>query len=118
MQLAETLQKVRRHFFDVDLSTGRFSRVDEYFNGLERHVNEQVRTMVEEKSKEAQAEITRLSQSMQLGGSERQAQVKQVQQQLAQWDNIGKYAKQVMGQIEALKRPAAPAPAASQPAAR
>jgi hypothetical protein len=27
---------------------------------------------------------------------------------IAQWDKIGKYAKQVMTQIEALKRPKAP----------
>ena len=118
MQLAEMLQQVRRHFFDVDLTSTRFSPVDEYFTSLERHVNGQVRAMVEQKSKEAQAEITRLSQASQLHGREREAQVKQAQQQLAQWDNIGKYAKQVMAQIEALKRPEAPAAAVSQPAGR
>ncbi len=112
------LQQVRRHFFDVELTPTRFSPVDEYFSSLERHVNGQVRAMVEQKSKEAQAEITRLSQASQLHGREREDQVKQAQQQLAQWDNIGKYAKQVMAQIEALKRPEAPAAAASQPAGR
>lgn len=109
MQLMEMLQQVRRHFFDADLSAGSFSRVDEYFKTLERAVNEQVQELVREKSKEAQAEISRLAQARQLDGGEREAQVKQVQQQLAQWDNIGKYAKQVTAQMEALKRPKAPA---------
>jgi predicted house-cleaning noncanonical NTP pyrophosphatase (MazG superfamily) len=108
MQLAEVLQKVRRHFFDVDLSTGNFSRVDEYFNNLERTVNEQVRGMVEKKSKESQAEISRLAQAAQLSGREREARIEQTRQQLAQWDKIGKSAKDIMGRMEALKRPQAP----------
>jgi GTP-binding protein EngB required for normal cell division len=108
-QLLQMLQQVRRHFFDADLSAGRFSRVDEYFKTLERTVNEQVQQLVQEKSKEAQAEISRLTEGTQLEGREREARVKQTQQQLAQWDNIGKYAKQLTAQTEALKRPVAPA---------
>ena len=69
----------------------------------DRAVNEQVREIVEEKSKEAQAETTRLKEAVQLGDREREARIKQTQQQLAQWDNIGKYAKQVIEQVEALK---------------
>ncbi len=103
-QLMEMLQQVRRHFFDVNLTAGSFSRVDEYFRTLDRAVNEQVRELAQKKSEEAQAEITRLTQTMQLGDREREARVKQAQGQLAQWDKIGKYAKQVMAQIEALKR--------------
>jgi len=72
-------------------------------------VNEQVQELVREKSKEAQAEISRLTQSTQLEGREREAKAKQAQQQLAQWDNIGKYAKQLTAQMEALKQPKAPA---------
>jgi predicted GTPase len=110
-QLMEMLQQVRRHFFDVDLTAGNFSRVDEYFRTLDRAVNEQVRELAEKKSEEAQAEITRLKGTMQLDDRERETRVKQAQGQLAQWDKIGKYTKQVMVQIEALKRPKAPAKA-------
>jgi hypothetical protein len=106
-QLAEMLQQIRRHFFDVDLTADNFSRVDEYFRTLDRTVNEQVRELAQKKSKEAKAEITRLAKTAQLDDREREAQVKQAQEQLARWDNIGKYAKQVMAQIEALKRPKA-----------
>jgi hypothetical protein len=104
------LQQVRRHFFDVDLTAGNFSRVDEYFRTLDRSVNEQVRELAQKKSEEAQAEITRLAQATQLDDREREARIKPAQEQLAQWDNIGKYTKQVMAQIEALKRPKAKAP--------
>jgi molybdopterin converting factor small subunit len=108
VQLAEQLQKVRRHFFDVDLGAGSYSRVDEYFMTLDRTVNEQVRELVEKKSKESQAEIARLKEAIQLGDREREARTKQVQEQLAKWDNIGKSIGAVMDQIKALQRPAAP----------
>ncbi len=111
VQLAEQLQKVRRHFFDADLAAGSFSRVDEYFRNLERAVNEQVRKLVEKKSEEAQAEITRLTQMRQLDDRGRDARIREAQEQLSQWDNIGKYAKQVTAQIQALKRPKVPAKA-------
>ena len=110
-QLAEMTQQVRRHFFDVDLTAGNFSRVDEHFRTLDRVVNEQVRELAQKKAEEAQAEITRLAQARQLEDREREAQIKPAQEQLAQWDNIGKYTKQVMAQIEAMKRPKAPAKA-------
>jgi hypothetical protein len=106
-QLAEMLQQVRRHFFDVDLTADNFSRVDEYFRTLDRTVNEQVRELAQKRSEEAKAEITRLAKTAQLNDREREARVKQAQEQLARWDNIGKYAKQVVAQIEELKRPKA-----------
>jgi GTPase SAR1 family protein len=108
MQLAELLQKVRRHFFNVDLATGSFSLVDEYFKTLDRVVNEQVRELVDKKSREAQAEINHLAQTAQLSSREREARIEQTRQQLAQWDSIGKSAKDIMKRMEGLKQPQAP----------
>ena len=45
-----------------------------------------------------------------VGDREREARIKPAQEQLAQWGDIGKYTKQVMAQIEALKRPKTKAP--------
>jgi hypothetical protein len=108
MQLAEQLQKVRRHFFDVDLAAGSFSRVEEYFATLDRMVNEHVRELAQKKSKESQAEITRLKEAMQLEGREREARIKQTQEQLAKWDEVGKSLGAVTAQVKALQRPATP----------
>lgn len=105
-QLAETLQQVRRHFFDVDLVTGRFSRVDEFFKELQDTVNAEVRETVDKKTKEAQGEITRLNEAAQLGGREREAQTKKIQEQLARWDQIGKSVGAIAAQIKALQKPA------------
>ncbi|HET6261923.1 MAG TPA: hypothetical protein VFG99_06750, partial [Chloroflexia bacterium] len=109
MQLAEQLQKVRRYFFDVHLTDGSYSRVDEYFTTLDRTVNEQVRQLVEKKSKESQAEINRIKEAIQLSDREREARIKQVQEQLAKWDEVGKSLGAVTAQVKALQRPAAPA---------
>jgi GTPase Era involved in 16S rRNA processing len=111
VQLAEQLQKVRRHFFDVDLTAGAYSRVDEYFMTLDRTVSEHVRGVVEKKSKESQAEISRLKEAMELEGREREARIKQAQEQLAKWDKIGKSVEAVAARLKALQRPAAPATA-------
>ena len=108
MQLAEQLQKVRRHFFDVHLTAGSYSRVDEYFMTLDRTVNEHVRELVEKKSKESQAEIARLKEAMQLGDREREARTRQVQEQLTKWDELGKSLGAVTSRIRALQRPIAP----------
>src|SRR3712207_5824175 len=118
MQLAEQLQKVRRHFFDVHLTTGSYSRVDEYFMTLDRTVNEHVRELVEKKSKESQAEIARLKEAIQLGAREREARTRRLQQQLAEWDEVGKSLEAVMDRIKALQRPAAPAAAPQAAAAQ
>lgn len=90
IRLAEQLQKTRRYFFDVDLASGSFSRVDEYFRTLDATVNEYVRELVEKKSAESQAEISRLKESMQLGHREREVRTKEARERLAVWDNIGR----------------------------
>jgi GTPase SAR1 family protein len=108
VRLAEQLQKVRRYFFDVRLAIGGFSCVDEYFMTLDRVVNEHVRELVEKKSKESQAEISRLTETMKLDDRERQAQTKRTQDQLAAWENIGRSVGAVAARVKALQATAAP----------
>jgi hypothetical protein len=99
---------VRRHFFDVHLTAGSYSRVDEYFMTLDRTVNEHVRELAEKKSKESQAEIARLKEMMQLGDRERGARTRRVQEQLAKWDELGKSLGAVTSRTRALPRPETP----------
>ncbi len=108
VRLAEQFQKTRRYFFDVDLTSGSFSRVDEYFRDLDMMVNEYVRELVEKKSKESQAEINRLKDAMMLDHRERDSGAKKAEERLAVWDNIGKSLGGAMGQIQSPPQPAAP----------
>jgi GTPase SAR1 family protein len=108
IRLAEQFQKARRYFFDVDLASGSYSRVDEYFRDLDLMVNEYVRALVEKKSKESQAEIARLKETMQLGHDDRETSAKKAQEQLAVWDNIGKSLGSAMSQNRTPQGSAAP----------
>ena len=108
MRLAEQLQRVRRHFFDVHLTSGKFSRADEYFKALDSAVNKHVQELVQRKSREAQAEISRLKEAMQLGERERAARTKRTQEQLAQWDEVGRTVAAAAAQIRALQEPGVP----------
>ncbi|MDQ3508911.1 MAG: dynamin family protein [Actinomycetota bacterium] len=109
VRLAEQFQTARRYFFDVDLTSSSYSRVDEYFRDLDMMVNEYVRELVEKKSKESQAEIERLKEAMQLGRGDREDRTRQLQAQLAVWDNIGKSLGGAMGGSHSPPQPAAPA---------
>lgn len=100
IRLAEQFQKTRRYFFDVDLNSASFSRVDEYFRDLDAVVNEYVRELVEKKSKESQAEISRLREAMQLSHRDRDIGAKKAQEQLAVWDNLGKSLADAMDQSQ------------------
>lgn len=108
VRLAELLQKVRRYFFDVRMEIGGFSRVDDYFMTLDGVVNEHVRALVEKKSRESQAEISRLTEAMKLDDRDRQALTKKTQEQLAAWDNAGKAVVAVTNRIKAAQASAAP----------
>lgn len=108
--LAEVLQRVRRHFFEADLASGRFGRVDEYFRDLERDMLARVRSIAEQKSREAEAEISRLTEAARLDDGRRQARVEQVRRMLDEWEGIGKAARDVMTKIKALEGIVAAAP--------
>ena len=108
MRHAEQHQSVRRHFFNVHLTAGRFSRADEYFKNLDSALNEHVRELVQRKSREAQAEISRRKEAMQLGERERAARTKRTQEQLAQWDEVGKSLAAVTARIRELQQPGVP----------
>jgi hypothetical protein len=102
-RLRELLLRVHRHFFDVDLASGRLSLVDEYFKTLERTMNEQIGDLVQQRSREANAEIARLTEAAKLDDQQREAQSKRIRKQLAEWDEIGKATKNTMTLIKALK---------------
>lgn len=102
-RLRGMLLRVQKHFFDVDLASGRLGVVDEHFKALERAMNEQIGELVRRKSKEANAEITRLTDAAKLDDKQREAQDKLIRNQLAQWDEIGKATKDTMTSIKALR---------------
>jgi GTP-binding protein EngB required for normal cell division len=100
--LAAVLQEVRKHFFDVDMPSGRFSRVDEFFNGLERSLAEHVNSLARQKLEESQAEIDRLMEESRLGEEQRKARAEQVRKHLAEWDTLGQAIRQLQSELNEL----------------
>jgi len=111
--MAEVLQKVRSHFFDVDYSAKRGSLVDEYFGALAAAMKEQIQTLTEQKLREAQDEIERLSRTAELDDQQRRARVQDAQQQLAEWDGLGRSIQQAIMELKALDPSRAPVAAAA-----
>lgn len=104
--LYNTLEEVRRRYFDADLSTSRPSLVDEYFGTLERNMFAQLQTMAKQKSEESHAELVRLAEAAELDERNREAQVGRARRQLAEWDDLGESISDVLVEIKALQEPA------------
>jgi GTPase SAR1 family protein len=101
-RLMEVLSHVQGNFYEVNLASGRLSVVDEYFRTVERTMNEQIGDLVRQKSKEANAEITRLTETAKLDAQQRETESKRIRNQLAEWDEIGKATKNTMVVIKGL----------------
>jgi GTPase SAR1 family protein len=101
--LMVVLQQVRQYFFDVDISTARLSRVDEYFDRMERNLFDQIQKLTEEKSKEAKLEARRLIELAELDGRQRTEQIETNRRQIAEWDKIGATIKGLMMQLRQLE---------------
>lgn len=88
--LTTVMQRVRRHFLDVDLASGRASLVDEYFFSLERALMERVQTVVRQQAEQARADAARLMEAARLNDQQRTEQATALQQYMAEWESIGR----------------------------
>jgi GTPase SAR1 family protein len=103
--LAEILQRLRNHFLiAVDLKGGRFTRVDECFNSLERSLSETIAKLATQKIAEAQAEIDRLGEEAKLDDQHRHKKAEESRRQLADWDRIGIRLQEVANELAELER--------------
>jgi len=88
--LGIVLQQVCRYFFEVDESQGRFSRVDEHFEALQKAVMGQVQNLADQKLAQAKAEVARLDEESNLGAAALAAKAEETRVQLARLDAIGR----------------------------
>jgi GTPase SAR1 family protein len=105
--LPNLIEPVRRQFFSEPDTSFRSSPVDEYFNGLDRAMEEQIQAIVKQKLEEAEAEHARLDQSGELDDQQRKDSIEQTQRQLSDWEAIGKVIQNVSARLNALNQPPA-----------
>lgn len=104
------LAQVNSHFFKPDLVARRSGVVDEYFDALERAIDDQVQETVAQKNREYQAEVARLTEAFQMGEGERGAKAQEVRRQLDEWDAFATTVGDLQEQIKAAsERPRAAA---------
>jgi predicted GTPase len=88
--LRNVLQQMQQHFFSVELSTGRFSRVDEYFNNAEASLSKQLDTVVTQRVADMRAELTRLQAQAKLSAKEREEAAQRLRAALDGWEQLGR----------------------------
>jgi hypothetical protein len=104
-RLADLMQRLRHQLlFEVDLGSGRSSRVDECFNSLERGLADTIAKFSAQKLAEAQAEIDVLGEEAKLDDNERQERADEIRRQLAEWDGIGTRIKEIRNELAELER--------------
>ncbi len=103
--LADVLQRIRNHLLsDVDVTGGRFSRVEEYFNSLEGLLGAKIRQLASQKLADAQAESDRFGEQSRLDDQARQERAEETRRQLSDWDGIGMRLREAGSELEALER--------------
>jgi GTPase SAR1 family protein len=100
--LSIVLQRVRRHFLGTDAASGRYSRVEEYFDALQDSIASQVQVVAKQKSEETRKEIDRLKKDANLHDQERRARIEQARRHLAAWEEMGKALEDVGKAVEAV----------------
>jgi hypothetical protein len=86
--LRAVFQRVEQHFWSVDLSRIRFSRIDEYFNELGATVDRQVEAIVTQRAKETRLELARLKAQAQLKGEARERAAAGVHEAIGEWEGF------------------------------
>jgi predicted GTPase len=105
--LTQVMHQLRQHFFNADLSSVRYSRVEEYFNELEKSVMDQLNGVMQQKVSEAQAEITRMQEQSKLDEEERRAGAERTREQLDGWNQLGQQIKAIMASLKTLEESSA-----------
>jgi hypothetical protein len=88
--LATVLQETRQRFLSPNFEYNGLSLIEKQFGALTDTITEHVETIAQEKSVEANGEIARLSEMIQLRGSDRTAKLQQSRQDMAEWEAIGR----------------------------
>lgn len=101
-ELGSALAKVRQYFFDVDLSSVRYSRFDEFYKNLEHALQEQLQAALRQKSTEAQAELAQLAEQAQFDDRQRQEKATELKARIGEWNALGQELQGIQKQLEAI----------------
>jgi GTPase SAR1 family protein len=87
--LRQQVQDLLQHFFSVNISDAKISRIDEYFKTVESTVTDIVDTTVKRRLSGLHSEIIRLHDQVQMDQQARSREADSVRRQLSDWDAVG-----------------------------
>ncbi len=101
--LSTVMEEVRKHLLLSNSMYDGQSLVNHHFDGLVQAIGGQIEDIVEEKFKQAQKESARLDEQVKLDGQQRKVKTEELQQQLAEWDELGHSIRATNTELEALE---------------
>jgi GTPase SAR1 family protein len=101
--LAALLQEVRSAFLQPKPVYNDISLVNHFFDSLARRMHEQIEMIVEQKRAKAQSENIHLDAQTRLDPQQRQAQARELREQLAAWDESGRAIKTTFKEFKAIE---------------
>jgi hypothetical protein len=87
-QMRSALQSVNSHFLSVDLSSGRYSRAEEYFTAIETAMVARVDSFVAQRVEDVRLELAKLEAQQELRSEEREAAAGALRSALDDWADI------------------------------
>ena len=88
--LGEVRDRVRRYYFDVDLSAGRHQGLAEaHFDRFQQALGAHLQRLATVRSEESRQELARLTEQAKLDEQQRASRLVELRGWLAQWDQVG-----------------------------
>ncbi len=103
--LSNALKQIRERFLRADSAYNDQSLVNYYFSTLIESIDNHIQQIAEAKSRESNETDTRLSAEIALDEQERKSKAALLQQQLTEWDAIGRDIQDMTDRIKVMDKP-------------
>src|SRR5260370_3118278 len=102
--LSTVMHEVRKRFLEPDMAYKGMSLVNYHFDSLVNMINDQIEAIVEKKSEDTRKESARLEEQIKMDKEQRAARKEELQQQLAEWDQLGRSLRATNSQLTDLEQ--------------
>lgn len=102
--LSTVMHEVHKRFLEPDVAYNGMSLVNYHFDSLINTMNDQIEAIVAEKSEDTRKESARLEEQINMDKQQRAARKEELQQQLAEWDQLGRSLRATNSQLTDLEQ--------------
>ncbi len=102
--LSTVMHEVHKRFLEPDVAYNGMSLVNYHFDSLINTMNDQIEAIVAEKSEDTRKESARLEEQINMDKQQRAARKEELQQQLTEWDQLGRSLRATNSQLADLEQ--------------